>query len=299
MPLMSSAWKVSPNVWKSSRSSGGVRQRRALAACALSGRGCSSVARARLRAAFDRVHAAVEDVSGLRGVEAQTSRSTSAARCRGREVLERRDERQLEWFPGLVARIRPGLGVGDSLRPERPGRGRARAGSPMRVGSGVSNGSSSAGGWSAPGVPERVQTAIRRDPVQPGAQRRTLLEALETAPGCEQRFLEHVLSVLHRAEDPIAVHLELAPVGVYELAKRLLVAESCTRQQGLAYHVYVLACPVVLSPPSRLMTPNATERSRGPWKPSRRISLRSRATPSHPSWCLNEQRKENRDGKDR
>src|SRR5438552_16418714 len=64
-------------------------------------------------------------------------------------------------------------------------------------------------------------------------------------PGRQQRLLQHVLSVLHRAEDPIAVELKLAPVGVGELAKRLLVALSCTHQQSLA-HDEILASPVPL-----------------------------------------------------
>jgi hypothetical protein len=64
-------------------------------------------------------------------------------------------------------------------------------------------------------------------------------------PGRQQRLLQHVLSVLHRAEDPIAVDLELVPVRVGEFAKGLLVALSCTRQQSLA-HQAILAWPVPL-----------------------------------------------------
>jgi hypothetical protein len=41
------------------------------------------------------------------------------------------------------------------------------------------------------------------------------------------------------------VDLELAPVGVGELAKRLLVALSCAHQQSLAHHE-ILAWPVPL-----------------------------------------------------
>ena len=39
-----------------------------------------------------------------------------------------------------------------------------------------------------------------------------------------------VLGVLHRAEDPVAVQLQLAPVGVGELAKRLLVSRARPRR---------------------------------------------------------------------
>src|SRR6202035_2568698 len=91
----------------------------------------------------------------------------------------------------------------------------------------------------------------------PGAQRRSLLEAIEATPGPQQRFLEHVLSVVHRPEDPIAVDLQLAPVGVGELAKRLLVALRRTRQQPFAHHE-ILACPV----PFIAITSNDPERGR-------------------------------------
>src|SRR5215217_1655729 len=44
----------------------------------------------------------------------------------------------------------------------------------------------------------------------------------------EQRLLEQVLGVLGRADDPVDVELELAPVGVGQLAKRVLVAGART-----------------------------------------------------------------------
>ena len=68
-------------------------------------------------------------------------------------------------------------------------------------------------------VAQRVQAAVGRDRVQPGAQRRASLELLEPAPGRQQRLLEQVLGVLQRAEDPVAVELELAPVGLGQLAR--------------------------------------------------------------------------------
>jgi hypothetical protein len=53
------------------------------------------------------------------------------------------------------------------------------------------------------------------------------------------------------------VDLELAPVGVGELAKRLLVARSRTRQQSLA-HDAILASPV----PFVAITTNDPKRGR-------------------------------------
>jgi hypothetical protein len=54
----------------------------------------------------------------------------------------------------------------------------------------------------------------------------------QAAPGREQGLLQHVLSVLHRAEDLVAVQQELAPVGVGELAERLLVAGPGTGERA-------------------------------------------------------------------
>jgi hypothetical protein len=76
----------------------------------------------------------------------------------------------------------------------------------------------------APALAERVEAAVRRDPVQPRAQRGALLEAAEPAPGGEQRLLDEILGVLHRAEHPVAVQLELAPVRFDQRRERALVA---------------------------------------------------------------------------
>jgi hypothetical protein len=46
--------------------------------------------------------------------------------------------------------------------------------------------------------------------------------------------LHQVLGILHRAEDAVAVQLQLAAVAFGELSKRLLVARARPRQRGLA-----------------------------------------------------------------
>ena len=55
---------------------------------------------------------------------------------------------------------------------------------------------------------------------------------LKPAPGRQQRLLKRVLGVLERAEDPVAVDLQLAPVGLGELAERLLVAGAGAGQSA-------------------------------------------------------------------
>src|SRR6266550_4398060 len=52
----------------------------------------------------------------------------------------------------------------------------------------------------APAFANCVETPVGCDPVEPGAQRRPLLEAVEPAPGGEQCFLDEILGVLHGAE---------------------------------------------------------------------------------------------------
>jgi hypothetical protein len=47
--------------------------------------------------------------------------------------------------------------------------------------------------------------------------------------------LEEVLGVLRRADDPVGVELQLTPVGVRQLAERVLVACACTGQSLLGH----------------------------------------------------------------
>ena len=151
--------------------------------------------------------------------------------------LQGGDEGQRDRFPGL----KPGAGsegavgkpleqdVGVRLEPEhltqpgglgqvQPGRWRAHQRAPASR-------------------PQRVQAAAGGDPVQPGPDRRASLEPGQAPPGRQQRVLQRVLGVLHRAEDPVAVHLQLAPVGIDELAKRLPIPRLRPGEQVHSRHV--------------------------------------------------------------
>ena len=139
-----------------------------------------------------------------------------------RQVLEADDERQRDRLLGLVARLGAGSVVRDpleqhvgvGLEPDRLAvAGRlGHLGHPLQV------------SGAAPARTQGVERAVGGDPVQPGADRRPLLELLEAAPGGEQRLLQQVLGVLRRADDPVDVQLELTPVRVGQLAERRLVA---------------------------------------------------------------------------
>src|SRR5262249_50698457 len=95
---------------------------------------------------------------------------------------------------------------------------------PARCGEYVHLNPQPGGVWAPPRRPQHVQAPAGGDTVEPGAQRRTTLEARESLPRGHQRLLQRVLGVLCRAEDPIAVNVQLPPLRGNELAKRLLVA---------------------------------------------------------------------------
>jgi hypothetical protein len=79
--------------------------------------------------------------------------------------------------------------------------------------------------------------AVGGDSVEPRAEGGALLEFVEAAPGRHERLLEHVFGVLQRAEDPVAVQLELAAEGVGELPERQLIARTGAVQQPLGHQL--------------------------------------------------------------
>ncbi len=59
---------------------------------------------------------------------------------------------------------------------------------------------------------DHVEADVRRDPVEPRAQRGPALEAVEATPRAHERLLDGVLGVERRAEHPVAVAGELSAV---------------------------------------------------------------------------------------
>ena len=157
----------------------------------------------------------------LGGVEAEHVTQDEHRALLWRQPLQPRRERERDRLALLVARVGPGCDVGDAveqhvgvgLEPDGLGPA-ARLGhvlhrlDPPR--------SPRAG-------PQRVQTAVGRDPVEPRPQRGALVEPLEAAPGGEQRLLHQVLGVLCRADDAVAVELQLAAVALGQLAERVAI----------------------------------------------------------------------------
>jgi hypothetical protein len=176
--------------------------------------------------------ARVEHLGDLGSAEAEDIAQHEHRALAGRQGLESDHERELDRLLRLVSCVRPRRRVGDSfeqdvgigLEPDRL--------DPTCRLRRVTH------GWYLPGTarscPQRVQAAVGRDPVKPGAHGRSALERLEATPGGQQCLLDHVLGVLHRAEDPVAVQLQLAPVGFGELAKCLVVPGARPCERGLA-----------------------------------------------------------------
>ena len=126
----------------------------------------------------------LEHVRDLGRAEAEHVAQDEHRALRGRQVLEAR--RRTPARPPRASR---------SVPPGRRGAAAATAASPTRVGSGGSVRQLDLV-RPARGVAQRVQAAVGRDPVQPGAQRGAALEAVEPAPGGQQRLLHDVLGVL-------------------------------------------------------------------------------------------------------
>src|SRR5438094_124204 len=58
---------------------------------------------------------------------------------------------------------------------------------------------------------EHVEADVRRNPVEPGPERRPSLEAIEAPPRPDQRLLHRILRV-ERSQHPVAERCELHPV---------------------------------------------------------------------------------------
>src|SRR5712692_10332552 len=61
------------------------------------------------------------------------------------------------------------------------------------------------------------------DGVQPGGELRAWLVAVGALPRAQHRLLERVVGVVERAEHPVAVEVERAPVWLDQERERLLV----------------------------------------------------------------------------
>ncbi len=143
----------------------------------------------------------------------------------GRQVLERGDERELDALAPLVAGLGRGEAVLDAQDLVRVGLDPDRLDERL-AGPDVGIGGRAVVDRQHPLGPPRdlVQAGVGGDRVEPRAQRAAALEPREPAPRAQQRLLQRVLGVVHRAQHPVAVGVQLAAVGLDQCGERALVA---------------------------------------------------------------------------
>jgi hypothetical protein len=149
----------------------------------------------------------------LRGEAEHLSQDEDRA-LRGRKVLERGDERELDALALLVACLGlTGAALGREkvirvgLEPDGLDDGICRRHARVRGRSVVDR------QHTLRAQLDRAEARVRRDPVEPCAQRSSTFEPVQATPGAQQRLLKRVLGIVHRAEHPVAVRVELARCG--------------------------------------------------------------------------------------
>jgi hypothetical protein len=186
-----------------------------------------------VQGALHRGFAHLEHARDLRRAEAEHVAQDEHRALSRRQVVQGGRERQADRLLELVARLGPGRRVGD--RVEQRVRVRLQ---PQRF--------ATAGGFRRRGdrlhrarptalVAQRVQAAVRRDAVEPHAQRGSPVEEPEHAPRGQQRLLEKILGLVYRAEDAVAMELELSALRMDELAERLLVSRTGAGKRSVAH----------------------------------------------------------------
>ena len=175
-----------------------------------------SVARARCSALLAAATVMSSSSAVSRAVQSSTSRMISTARWRGGSAWIDGDEGELDRLAldddglGLLARAAP------SRRAAGPGRAAARA----RRGTTRAPARAANCAGSRRGRRSSRSCTARRGSSGPPSKR------VEVAPGAEVGLLHHVLGGLERAEHPVAVNVQLAPVGLRELREGGLVAAA-------------------------------------------------------------------------
>ena len=169
-----------------------------------------------LERAVHRCDGGVEERGDLVGLPVQHLAQDQHGPLPGRQLLQGGDEGEADRLPGdrHLGRVVVGAedaAVGDRLQPAVLGQGvagtgRCRHGRPEIHRAGPPLASA-----------EEVEADVGGDAVEPGAQRRPSLEAIDAAPRPDQRLLGGVLGLERRAQHAVAVAGELDPV-LLELA---------------------------------------------------------------------------------
>ena len=141
-------------------------------------------------------------------------RITNRALARGQE-LDEGEEGELDRLAGDRGRRRA---------PPRSGRPRRAAGRGTAAATGGRRTSRPSRDAARPAPQTRRGTAFV--PVEPRPQPGPGVEPRPPAPRAQERLLDEVLRLVERAEHPVAVDVQLAPVALGEAAERRLVGEG-------------------------------------------------------------------------
>jgi hypothetical protein len=173
-----------------------------------------------LQAAVDRRDRGLQHRCDLTRAEAHHLAQDEHRALRRGEVLQRGDERQLQPFTLLIARFgihapRPDAHRFARIRFDPRRLDLRHAGRRMRRG-----GRTELVRQHALAPPfEFGQADVGRDGVEPRASRTRIAQAGGAAPGAQQHILQRVIGIVHRAEQPVTVRMELGPVTFDEIRK--------------------------------------------------------------------------------
>ena len=79
---------------------------------------------------------------------------------------------------------------------------------------------------------DQVQRAVRRDAIDPRAERRAAVEAIDLLPGAQEGLLHHVLGVLFIASHTKSETEDGPAVALHKHTKGLSVALACLFGRG-------------------------------------------------------------------
>ena len=185
-----------------------------------------------LQGAVDRGNARLQQLGSLGRLPAEHLAEDQHRALLRRQVLQSRDERELD----RLARDCDVGGIAVVVQHERVGRwldpGHFGERREIRLDR-LSGRAEIHRSRSSLTACDHVQADVRRNPVEPRAQRRAALEPAQAPPGAEQRLLDGVLGLEGRAEHAIAVAGELAAVDL-ERALELAAGEdrACLSHSG-------------------------------------------------------------------
>jgi hypothetical protein len=182
-----------------------------------------------LKGAVDGRHGCLEELRHLACRESEYLSQDEDRTLAARQVLQRREERELQGLTLLVASFRRCVSAFDPVALARigldsDGRSRVVPGMPGRIGR-----RSLIERQGRPRATcELVEAHVRGDLVQPGSDGSSLLDPWQTTPGAQERVLHRVLGVMHRTEHPVAVGVKLRAMWFDEAIEAGFVAgERC------------------------------------------------------------------------